>query len=236
MNHLFKKIENLPVGVIATAVGAATLANAYLPFGFTWIRHLTLFLVSFVWLAAIIKVTYYFTTFKKEYSNVVPASLYATFSMLTMIIGSYIFTYQPMVGKLLWLAGIVIHVTHILIFTYRNVIKGVKIDTFLPTWFVTYNGLLVSTVVGGAMNEPQLSKIIVIYGIIVFLTILPFKLYRLVTKPLPEMLTPTLCILLAPSSLCLVSYLNVFSEPNKIIVIGLYVIILLTLLTILINS
>ena len=48
-------------------------------------------------------------------------------------------------------------------------------DTFVPSWFVTYNGIMVSTVVGGVMNEPLIGKIVVYYGIAVFTVIIPFK-------------------------------------------------------------
>lgn len=39
-------------------------------------------------------------TFLNEYKNTVPASLYAGFTMLLMILGSYYFTYSPTVGEL----------------------------------------------------------------------------------------------------------------------------------------
>ena len=38
----------------------------------------------------------YFDTCKSEYSNTVPASLYAAFTMLLMILGSYFFTYNKL--------------------------------------------------------------------------------------------------------------------------------------------
>lgn len=235
MNNLLKKIGNLPVGVIATSVGLATLANAYLTVGYVGIRHVSMAIAAIVWIAAFVKLTLHFQTFKQEYQNVVPASLYATFTMLTMILGSYIFAYQPTIGKAIWLIGVCLHILHILIFTYRNVIKGVKKETFIPSWFVTYNGLLVSTVVGTAMNEPLLSKFIVYYGITVFVIIIPFMIIRLIKRPIPDALYHTSAILLAPSSLCLVSYLNVIENPNATVVYCLYAAVFATLIFILIN-
>ena len=70
----------------------------------------------------------------KEYSNTVPASLYAGFTMITMILGSYFYNLNPLFGKVLWFIGLILHVIHILIFTYRNVIKGVNIQTFVPSY------------------------------------------------------------------------------------------------------
>lgn len=235
MKTLLQKIGNLPVGVIATAVGLATIANAYLTLGFVGIRHVSMVIAAFIWVAAFIKITVHFKTFKNEYQNVVPASLYATFTMLTMILGSYIFTYQAVIGKAIWLVGVCLHILHILVFTYRNVLKGVKKDTFVPSWFVTYNGLLVSTVVGTAMNEPLLSKGIVYYGITIFVILIPFMIIRMIKHPIPDALYHTSAILLAPSSLCLVSYLNVIPNPNAVVVYSLYTAVFATLIFILIS-
>lgn len=232
---MIQRAENLPVGAIATSVGAATLANVYMGMSYTWLRHITMVCVFFVLVAALIKVFCYNQTFRKEYQNVVPGSLYATITMLTMILAAYIFPYVPWLGKGAWFAAVVVHMAHILYFTYRNVLKGVKIDTFVPSWFVTYNGLLVSTVVGGPMNQPILCKGIVIYGIIVFVVIIPFMVIRMVKKPVVGAVLHTRAIVLAPSSLCLVGYLNFFEKPNKIIVYLLYTAVFLALVFILIN-
>lgn len=227
---IIKKIKNMPVPILPTMVGAATLSNVYQILGYNWIRHITMIITTLILIAYIIKITLYFDTCKSEYSNTVPASLYAAFTMLLMILGSYYFSYNKVLGKGLWIIGIVLHAIHIVIFTYRNVFLGVKKETFVPSWFVTYNGIMVSTVVGKPMNEPFIGKIIVYYGIAVFIIILPFMIRRLRREPINEALFHTQAILLAPSSLCLVSYLNYINNPNKIIIGILYIIILLTLL------
>ena len=53
-------------------------------------------------------------------------------------------------------------------------------DTFVPSYFVTYNGIMVSVVIGGVMKEPTILKIVTYYGIGVFTLIIPFMIYRLV--------------------------------------------------------
>ena len=225
-NSFIDKFKNIPVALLPTMVGAATLSNVYLTLGYTWIRHITMILSAIILIAYIVKIVTNFNVFKDEYSNTVPASLYAGFTMITMILGSYVFDFNPTIGKAMWFVGLILHAIHIVIFTYRNVIKGVNIDTFLPSWFVTYNGIMVSTVVGGVMNEPAIGKIVVYYGIAVLIIIMPFMLYRLATTDV---------ILLAPSSLCLVSYLNFIKEPNKFVVYALYVLVFCTLLFIIVK-
>lgn len=228
-----EKIGNMPVPLLPTMVGAATLSNVYLSLGFTWVRHLTMIAATIILLAYILKITFFFNTVKNEYSNTVPASLYAGFTMVTMILGSYYFAYFPMFGKALWFTGLTLHAIHICVFTYRNVIKGVNKDTFLPSWFVTYNGIMVSTVVGGVMNEPLIGKIVVYYGISVLIIIMPFMIIRLRNHPIKDAFFHTQAIVLAPSSLCLVSYLNFIKDPNPIVVYALYAVVFCSLLFVL---
>lgn len=232
---LLKKIENLPVPILPTMVGALTLSTVYSGMGYTWIRHITTWVAIVILLAYLTKIVVYPKTCLKEYSNTVPASLYAGFTMITMIVGSYFYNASPVFGKTLWFLGLILHAIHILIFTYRNVIRGVNMQTFVPSWFVTYNGIMVSTVVGGVMNEPLIGKIVVYYGIAVFTIIIPFMIYRLAKYELKELMFHTQAILLAPSSLCLVSYFNFIETPNKFVVYYLYFAVVCALLFILIK-
>jgi len=230
-----QKIENLPVPILPTMVGALTLSTIYSNMGYTWVRHITSWVAVIVLLSYITKMIVYPKTCLKEYSNTVPASLYAGFTMITMILGGYFYNASPVFGKALWFTGLILHAIHILIFTYRNVIKGVNTQTFVPSWFVTYNGIMVSTVVGGVMNEPLICKIVVYYGIAIFTIIIPFMLYRLVKHELKEPMYHTQAILLAPPSLCLVSYLNFIDTPNKFIIYCLYIAVICALIFIIIK-
>lgn len=236
---MFKKnierLERLPVGVIATTVGAATLGNVYAIMNFTHLRNIFMIIGTVVFLMASIKIFKFRETFLGEYRNTIPASLYGTYSMLAMILGAFFFDYSPFLGKNLWLFGVFLHAFLIIIFTYKNVIKNFNIDTFVPSWFVTYNGIMVSVVVGGKMEEPLILKAVLIYGMFAFFLIIPFMLRRLIVKPLPDPIYHTKAILLAPSSLCLVSYLNVIPEPNLLISGLLYGIVFITLISNLIS-
>ena len=230
-----QKIENLPVPILPTMVGALTLSTIYSNMGYTWVRHITSWVAVIVLISYIIKMIVYPKTCLKEYSNTIPSSLYAGFTMIIMILGSYFYELSPGFGKTLWFTGLILHAIHILIFTYRNVIKGVNMQTFVPSWFVTYNGIMVSAVVGGVMNEPLICKIVVYYGITVFTIIIPFMLYRLVKHELKEPMFHTQAILLAPSSLCLVTYLNFIQTPNKFIIYYLYFAVICALIFIIIK-
>lgn len=225
----FQRLENMPVPLLPTMVGACTLSNVYANIGYTWVRGITMIVAALIVIAALCKMVLYPKTVLKEYNNTVLASLYAGFTMIIMILGAIIFEYTPILGKTLWLVAIGIHAIHILVFTYRNVLKGVNMDTFVPSWFVTYNGIMVSTVLGAVMNEPLLCKIIVYYGIAVFVLIIPFMIYRLAKYPVKDGMYHTQAVVLAPSSLCVVGYINFIKEPNLILISALYIAVLCAL-------
>lgn len=230
MLNLINKAENLPVGAIATAVGLATLSNVYAALGMVSVRHVTMFLVSFVWIAAFIKITKYRQAFLIDYRLVVPASLYGTFTMLTMILGDYLFSFNLELGRVIWLIGIVLHVCHILVFTYRNVIKRVKLDTFVPSWFVTYIGLLVAGVVGADKGMPTLMTGLVVYGLIVYVILFACLLIKVAKVGILPHFELTRAIFLAPTSLVFVTLLNASSNPPHWLVFLLYGILFLTMI------
>ena len=220
----------MPVPILPTFVGALTLSNVYSGMGYTWIRHITMWAATVVILLYLVKIIRFPKTCKKEYETVVPCSLYAGFTMVLMILGSYYFDYLPGPGKCLWAIALGIHAVHILIFTYRNLLKKRDINTFVPSWFVTYNGIMVSCVVGGAMNAAGILKYVVYYGIGIYFILIPFMIWRLITVEVKSAVYHTMAVVLAPCSLCVVSYLNVISKPNQAVVILLYACVLASLL------
>lgn len=223
------RLKKMPVPLLPTMVGACTLSNVYLVQGFPLVRHITMISALAIWLIYLIRFFIIFETCKTEYKTTVPSSLYAGFTMLMMILGSYIFDFNPLIGKIFWSLGLGLHALHIFIFTYRNIITNFNIDTFVPSYFVTYNGIMVSVVVGGVMKEPTIGKLVTYYGIGIFTLIIPFMIHRLIKHELKDIFYHTQAIVLAPSSLCTVSYLNSVKDPNIYLLGYLYICVLLTL-------
>ncbi|OTN75977.1 hypothetical protein A5886_001053 [Enterococcus sp. 8G7_MSG3316] len=217
MNKFTRTVATLPVGMIATTLGLCTLSNAYNFFELAAIRYLMMSFGCLVWILAAIKILICRDVFLKEYKQVVPASLYATFAMLTAVLSSFIFPYSFYAGTFFWYLAVTMHIIHIGLFSYRNVVKHFDKASFLPTWFVTYVGLLVPVVVGGPIGHPLLQKIIVGYGFIATLTLVPLML----VQKIPSKMNVTRMIFLAPLSLCIVGYLNVIEQPNLFVLLFL---------------
>ncbi|MCL2602741.1 MAG: hypothetical protein FWD91_08015 [Treponema sp.] len=228
-NSFIKRCELLPVNVIATALGFATLSNMWaLALGFPWVRIVTHVGAAIVWIMAAIKMTRCYPSFKAEYTMVVPCALYATFSMLAMLLGAFILdihatpiiTPNPVpalatVGRAVWIFGLALHAVQVSVFTFRFVIKGgVKLDSFLPTWFVTYMGFLVGVVTGLPVGFPWIMQALMVYGIVVYPLVVIGQLVRIRKKPIPHMFKPTGAIFLAPPSLFFIAWLNVAQNPD----------------------
>lgn len=233
--NFMERVERMPVPVLPTFVGALTLSNVYSGMGYSWIRHITMWTATVIIILYMGKLLRFTDTCRKEYGNVVPCSLYAGFNMVLMILGSYYFDYIPTLGKGIWLIAIALHAMHICLFTYRNVIKKRDINTFVPSWFVTYNGIMVSCVVGGAMGMKGLLTSIVYYGIIIYIILIPIMIWRLLKVEVKPPVYHTMAVVLAPCSLCVVSYLNVIPAPSPVLLYGLYGCVLASLLFIIIK-
>ena len=234
MNNM-KRLERIPVAVLPTFVGAMTLSNVYNSMGYAWVRHLTMWAATIVIICYIFKIVRYFNTCKNEYKNTVPASLYAGFTMVLMILGSYYFDYNQVVGKGLFVVGFCLQIVHIFVFTYNNVIKKRDVQTFVPTWFVTYNGFMVCCVVGGVMNMNGILEIVVYYGIIVYYILLSFMIWRLIKIELDQSLYHTMAVLPSPCSLCVVGYLNLIDNKKEPLLFILYLCALMSVLFVIIK-
>lgn len=203
-----ERLERIPVAVLPTFVGALTLSNVYNGRGYSWVRHLTMWAASVVIILYIIRIIRCFDTCRKEYMTTIPSSLYAGFTMVLMILGSYYFTYNQVFGRGLYLVGFCLQTLHILVFTYNNLIRKRDVETFVPSWFVTYNGFMVCCVVGGEMNIDGILRIVVYYGIIVYFLLVPCLIWRLLKVEIKPAVYHTMAVLPSPCSLCVVSYLN----------------------------
>ena len=64
---------------------------------------------------------------------------------------------------------------------------------------------------------------------------MPFMVVRLLKHPLADPLFHTKAILLAPSSLCVVSYINIIKNPNPIVVYLLYLVVFVSILYVIAN-
>ena len=225
----FSKLQWLPLPLVPTMLGFATLGNLWSGAGFEGVRNLTFAIALIVWLLYAGKLLFHGRVFLKEYGGTIPSSLYSAFCMLAMSLSAWLAQWFFEPARVVYIAAIALHALHIVVFTYRHVLRGVNMDQFVPTWFVTYVGITVSTVVGGVFDFPVIPVIMVYYGIAIYVVLTLLLIVRMRSRPVPEVALHTRAIMVAPCSLCIVSYLNVMADPNVYVVGALYAVILIKL-------
>ena len=234
-----ERLERIPVPVIATFLSLLTLGNVYGGLGFVWLRYLIMACGTIFMICYILKIVMFFGTFKKEYDQTIPSSLYGAFSMVLMVLGSFYLEMGLGFGRIIWLIAVGIHCVHIVVFTIRhtfgNVLTKKDFINMMPSWFVTYNGWMVACVTGGKMNAAPILKVITIYGCIIYLILLPFMLWRLMKVEIRDAAYHTMAVLLAPCSLCVVSLINVYGTPNPALLTLMYCCVLASLAFIIIK-
>lgn len=85
------------------------------------------------------------------------------------------------------------------------------------------------------MNASGILTYVVYYGIVIYLVLIPIMIWRLITVEVKPAVYHTMAVVLAPCSLCVVSYLNVIPNPNPAVLYGLYACVLVSLLFIMIK-
>ena len=229
-----RRIEKIPIPVMAACLGTLTLGNVYGSIGFTWLRALCMFVGTVLVLVYTAKIVFFPKAFISEYRQVIPASIYATIPMCLMTLGSYYYEKGLAFGKGIWLFAVGLHFVHILVFTgmhtYGHVIRKKDPLPLMPSWFVTYNGWLAACVTGTAMNAGRLLKGMTVYGCLIYPVLLFFIIRRLLRHPIVDGTYHTMGVLLTPCCFCLIGCINAFEHPAPALVYILYGMVLLTLL------
>lgn len=204
-------------------------AAAYIPRAWTWPAASTKtnasplrgILSAAILCLFILKLIFDAGTVKEELKNPIAFSILPTATMSLMLLCAYVKPFWGVAAVCLWYAALVIHVLIMVLFCVRFV-RGFKLSTVFPSWFVTGVGIVTASVTSPAMEARPLGQILFYVGLAMYLVLLPLIIYRMVkVKPMPEPARPTIAIFTAPVSLCLVGYLSAFETPNTALVYGL---------------
>ncbi|MBV7315548.1 TDT family transporter [Shewanella sp. NIFS-20-20] len=155
---------------------------------------------------------------RNELSHPVVGSVIPTYAMAIMVVSKAIGIYSVQFGLALWLAAIAIHLVFLGAFVYYRAIDF-NLDHMVPSWFVPPIGIVVAAVTFPGQGFDLLAQVIVIFGMLCYLLILPIMLYRLIFgAPIADAAKPSIAILAAPASLSLAGYLTITSHPSIAIV------------------
>ena len=229
-----KFIKKVPMAISGLALAIAALGNLLLPYG-EGIRYFCGILSSIVLCFFILKLIFDTKGVWEDLKNPAIHCVTPTFTMVLMILCSYV---QPYLGNMvvyLWLGALFLQVLIILLFIKRHIFDF-KLQNVFPGWFVSGVGIVVASVTGPVMGMRALGQVIFWIGFSIYFALLPVFIYRMIKiRPLPEPVRPQLAILIAPMSLCTVGYFSAFEQNNALLVFFMQGLLIITYLYVLAN-
>lgn len=224
MAYLKDKVSRLPLPVVPATLGLLVLSGYYDSLGFPLVHWIAVIAATLVAAAYCLKIAFHLrSVVAAEYANPMLAALYPTLPMLIMVLCVFYTQLFPAI----WIGAQVVFFTmlgllcvHIVVFFVRFFLRRFEWKTFMPSWYVTTNGVMVSTVAGMAFMPEPLAAGIVVWGIAIYVVVTPFMLWRMKRCEVAEAMMHSQAIMLGPCSMCIVSYVNAFPDPN-LVVLGL---------------
>ncbi len=214
-------IKKLPVPVCGVALGFAALGNLLQSYG-EGIRVVCGVVSAALLLAYVVKLCIAPGAVKQELSNPIGLSVSGTFPMAVMLLSVYV---KPAIGgvaQVLWFVAIALHVVLICAFTARHVAKfdwkGVH-----ASWYIVYVGIVVASVTAPAYGmESSVGTVAFWFGFVCLVALLVLVSLKYTAHgPVPAPAEPLACIYAAPTSLCVVGYVQSVAPKSVPFLLGM---------------
>ena len=214
-----QNLEHFPISFFATVMGTSGLAIAWkkahhvlgLPveigIALQWWALGLFAALSFVYLAKIVK---HWGAVKHEFAHPVRLNFFPA-SSISLLLLAVAFT-EPLPGLAFafWSLGAALHLGFTLtvmsswIHHTRYDIKHAN-----PAWFIPVVGNIIVPVAGVSLAPAEISWFFFSIGLVFWLVLMTIVMYRLFFhEPLPERLTPTLFILIAPPAVGFIAWVK----------------------------
>ena len=187
-------IKNLPLAITGLILAILSLGKIYTDFSsiFFIIGSILIFLV-------LLKLVLHFDTFNNELNNLIALSTFGTFSMALMLFSTYLKPlFMPISQSIaigIWILGIIIHLSIIILFTKNYVI--------------VYIGITMAAITAPAFDLSQYGHIFFGIGFILMIPTLILVSYRyLKFTAIEDKNKPFICIYAAILSILIVGYVN----------------------------
>ena len=217
MKILINKLENYPIGMCGTALAFITLSNCWAIAGVKFLKPLAIIFALIVLTLMLLRIILFPKVIWKELKNPVLGTFYPTIDMSCFLIAAYFLNIAPNFSKALWLICIL---THGVLFTLFCIfrISDFSIKNMVPSWFVVLVGVVVGSASSSGMGYAKLAQYLFYFGLFWYIVIWPIMVYRVFRcEVVEENKLPTIGVMAAPASLCIVGYLTAFKNPNNIL-------------------
>lgn len=214
-------LKEIPMPIVGVMLAFAALGNLLQSYGDIY-RNTMGAISAVIFIVATTKFICDFQGLKNELDNPIGASVFPTYSMAIMVLATYIRTYNSSAAYIVWIVGLLIHISLIIRFSMMF-LRQFNIKQVFPSWFIVYVGIAVAAVTGKTFNA-TVGQCAFWFGFIAYLILIFVVGKRVfIVKEIPEPALPTLIIFAAPGSLCLTGYINAFDEKNFLIFLSLLV-------------
>ncbi|KAF5067639.1 TDT family transporter [Proteiniclasticum sp. QWL-01] len=199
-------LKKLPYPIAGTALGLAALGNL-LSADAPWLKPILGAIAAVLILMILAKISLLPKSVTEASANPLIASTFATFPMALMILSTYL-PKGPM-ALALWAVGLLFHAGYIVWFTWRYLLKGFRLQTVFPSWFIVYVGIAAASVSAPYHSQTALGMIAFWFAFATYLPLLVLVTWRMIkADPLAKPALPAIAIYAAPASLLLAGYLN----------------------------
>ena len=201
-------IKNLPLAITGLILAILSFGKIFTDFSsiFFIIGSILIFLV-------LLKLILHFDEFNRELNQLIALSTFGTFSMALMLFSTYLKPlFMPLSQKIalgIWILGIIIHLSILLIFTKNYVINDFDIENVFATWWIVYIGITMAAITAPAFDMQNYGFIFFEIGFILMIPTLVLVSYRyLMFTSIDDKNKPFICIYTALLSILLVGYVN----------------------------
>ncbi len=159
--------------------------------------------------------------FLEEIKHPTVGSIIPTIAMTLMFLSHTLGLMNESLAIIVWCLAVVCHISFFTLFVYHR-FRDFDLNHLVPSWFVPPIGIVVACLTVPAPFFLPLAHVLLGFGIVSYLILLPLVLYRIsIGTKIEDARKPTLAILAAPGSLTLSGYLTIVTHPNPLLVLFL---------------
>ena len=201
-------IKNLPLAITGLILAILSLGKIFTDFS-----SIFYIIGSILILLVLLKLILHFDAFNNELNQLIALSTFGTFSMALMLFSTYL---KPLFLPLsqtiafgIWILGIIIHLTIIILFTKNYVLANFDIESVFASWWIVYIGITMAAITAPAYDLQQYGFIFFGIGFILMIPTFVLISYRyLKFTAIDDKNKPFICIYTALFSILLVGYVN----------------------------
>ncbi|MDF2190093.1 SLAC1 anion channel family protein [Paraflavitalea sp. CAU 1676] len=217
-----RSLRYLPVNLFGAVMGIAGLslalrqASAIYGFSSSWAQYTSLLaLLVFITLAIayITKVIFFAGTVREEFHHAIVGNFFGTIPVSILLLSAVIRPDHPQAGQYLWISGVFMTLALSYIMVKRLINNRQDLLHATPAWLIPGVGTLDVVVTGKSLPYSWSTEVnLLAFAIgsmlaLVFFTLIFSRLMH--HDPMPQRLTPSLIILIAPFEVGFLAYINV---------------------------